>query len=117
MTDRNNRVYDEFARLITDAASVAQGVKREAETLMRSQAERFLADMDLVRREEFDAIKEMAANARLENEKLAARIAVLEAKLMESPAVAPGEADADQPASAAKRGPRRKASPDDAGGE
>ncbi len=81
MTQTSNRMFDEFARLMTDAANVAQGVRREAETAFRSQAERWAADLDLVRREEFDAVRELAANARAENEKLSARIDELEAKL------------------------------------
>ncbi len=81
MTQTNNRLFDEFARLLTDATGVAQGLKRETETIIKTQAEKFLADMDLVRRDEFEAVKEMAANARAENEALAARIAELEAKI------------------------------------
>src|ERR1700758_4850153 len=73
-----NRVFDDFARLMTDAAEVAQGVRREAETVMKSQLERLLATMDVVTREEFEAVKAMAAKARDENDKLSQRIAVLE---------------------------------------
>lgn len=76
-----NRVFEDFARLMTDAAEVAQGVRREAETAMKSQFERFLSTMDLVTREEFEAVKEMAAKARDDNEKLIQRIAVLEAAI------------------------------------
>lgn len=78
MTQTSNHLLDEFAKLMTDAAGVAQGVQREASTLMRSQAERFLADMDLVQREEFEAVKEMAAKARTENQELKTRLAELE---------------------------------------
>ena len=78
MTQGPNRIFDEFARLMTDAAGAAQGMKREAETAFRAQAERFLADMDLVRRDEFDAVKEMASRARAENEALSERVAALE---------------------------------------
>ncbi|MEZ5873122.1 MAG: accessory factor UbiK family protein [Nitratireductor sp.] len=81
MNQGQNRIFDEFAKLMTDAAGAAQGVKREVETAFRSQAERFLADMDLVKRDEFDAVKEMAANARAENEALKRRIEALEAQL------------------------------------
>lgn len=81
MTQTSNRMFDEFARLMTDAANVAQGVRREAETAFRSQAEKWAADLDLVQREEFEAVKEMAANARADNEKLLARIAELESRL------------------------------------
>ena len=76
-----NRIFDDFAKLMTDAAGAAQGLRREAETAFRSQAERFMAEMDIVRRDELDAVREMAANARAENEALKARIAALEAKL------------------------------------
>ena len=81
MTQTNNRFFDEVARLMNDAAGVAQGVRREFDTLFRTQAERILADLDVVRREEFEAVKEMARLAREENEALKARIAALEAKL------------------------------------
>jgi BMFP domain-containing protein YqiC len=81
MTQTSNRIFDEFARLMTDAAGVAQGVKREAETVFRGQMERFVADMDLVKREDFDVVREMASKARVENEKLAQRVADLEARL------------------------------------
>ncbi len=74
-----NRVYEDFSRLITDAAEMAQGVRREAETVIKSQIERLLASMDIVTREEFEAVKEMAAKARDENEKLSQRLAALEA--------------------------------------
>jgi BMFP domain-containing protein YqiC len=81
MTQTSNRLFDEMARLMGDAASVAQGVKREAETIFRTQMERFVTDMDLVKREEFDVVKEMASRARSENEELRTRIAALEARL------------------------------------
>ena len=81
MTQTNNRFLDELARLMTDAAGAAQGMRRDFETLMRSQGERILRDMDVVQREEFEAVKEMAAKAREENERLGARVAALEAEL------------------------------------
>jgi BMFP domain-containing protein YqiC len=79
-----NRVYEDFTRLITDAAEMAQGVRREAETVIKSQLERLLASMDVVTREEFEAVKEMAAKARDENEKLSQRLATLEGTLAAS---------------------------------
>ena len=79
MTQTSNRFYDEMARLMNDAAGVAQGVRREFDTLLRNQAERIMRDLDVVKREEFEAVKEMARLAREENEALAARIAALEA--------------------------------------
>src|SRR5437763_14945435 len=80
MTQTNNRFFDEVARLMNDAAGVASGVRREFDTVMRTQAERVLRDLDVVQREEFEAVKEMARLAREANEALKARIAVLEAK-------------------------------------
>src|SRR5450631_1698530 len=80
MTQTSNRFFDEIARLMNDAAGVAQGVRREFDTLFRTQAERWLHDLDLVKREEFEAVKDMARLAREENEALKARVAALEAK-------------------------------------
>ena len=80
MTQTTNRFFDEIGRLMNDAAGVASGVRREADTLFRTQADRVLRDLDLVRREEFEAVKEMARLAREQNEALEARIAALEAK-------------------------------------
>jgi len=76
-----NRFFDEMARLMNDAAGAAQGMRREVETLFRGQAERFLRDLDVVKREEFEAVKDMARLAREENEALKARVAALEAAL------------------------------------
>ncbi|MCU0883552.1 MAG: accessory factor UbiK family protein [Beijerinckiaceae bacterium] len=73
-----NRLLDEVARLVTDAAGAAQGVRREVETVVKTQMQRILADMDVVTREEFEAVREMAIMAREDNERLAARIAALE---------------------------------------
>jgi BMFP domain-containing protein YqiC len=81
MTQTTNRFLDEFAKLMTDAAGAAQGVRREVETLMKTQGERVLRNMDVVQREEFEAVKEMAAKAREENEQLASRVAALEAEV------------------------------------
>ncbi len=81
MNNGPNRILDEFAKLMTDAAGAAQGVRREVETAFRGQAERILNQMDVVQREEFEAVRDMAIKARAENEKLAARIAELETRL------------------------------------
>ena len=79
MTQTNNRLLDEFAKLMTDAAGAAQGVGKEVHSLVRSQGERVLRDFDVVQREEFEAVKAMAEKARTENAALEARIAKLEA--------------------------------------
>jgi BMFP domain-containing protein YqiC len=81
MTQTSNRIFDEFSKLMTDAAGAAQGMRREFETLMKAQGERFLRDMDVVKREEFEAVREMAVKAREENERLSARLATLEQEL------------------------------------
>jgi BMFP domain-containing protein YqiC len=81
MVQTTNRFFDEVARLMNDAAGVAQGVRREFETLFRNQADRFLRDLDVVKREEFEAVKDMARIAREDSEALKARVAALEARL------------------------------------
>ena len=81
MTQTSSRFFDEIARLMNDAAGVASGVRREVETVMRNQAERILRELDVVKREEFEAVKDMARLAREENEALKARLAALELKL------------------------------------
>ena len=81
MVQTSNRLFDEIGRLMNDATGVAQGVRREVDTVFRNQAERILRDLDMVQREEFEAVKEMARLAREENDALKARIAALEAKL------------------------------------
>lgn len=81
MTQTNNRLFDEIGKMMTGAAGAAQGMKREVETKVRSQGEKWLRDMDVVQREEFEAVKAMAEKARMENEELKARLAALEARL------------------------------------
>lgn len=81
MTQTTNRFFDELAKLMTDAAGAAQGLRREFETLMKSQGERILREMDVVRRDEFETVKAMAQRAREENDALTARVAALEAEL------------------------------------
>ncbi|WP_062013189.1 accessory factor UbiK family protein [Aureimonas sp. AU4] len=80
-TQGPNRMMDEFARMMTDAAGAAQGVRREVETMFRTQGERFVNQMDLVKREEFEIVREMATRARVENEALKKRVAELEERL------------------------------------
>jgi hypothetical protein len=74
-------VFDDLARLMTGAMGMAQGVSDEAKSFMRAQADRFVAEMDLVSRDEFDAIKHVAAEARAEADALKARVEALEAAL------------------------------------
>lgn len=81
MTTGPNKIFDDFARLMTDAAGAAQGMTREAQTMFQAQAEKMMSNMDLVQREELEAVKEMAIKALDENEALKARIDTLEAQL------------------------------------
>lgn len=81
MTQTTNRFFDELAKMMTDATGAAQGVRGEIENVMRSQAERVLRDLDIVQREEFEAMKAMALKAREENAQLENRIAELEGEL------------------------------------
>ena len=83
MTQMNNRFFDELAKLMTDAAGAANGIRNEVETIFRSQGERLIREMDIVQREEFDAVKEMSRTAREENEQLKKRIGELELQLQE----------------------------------
>jgi BMFP domain-containing protein YqiC len=83
MTQTTGRFFDELGKLITDAAGAAQGVRKEVEGAVRGQAERILRDLDLVQREEFEAVKAMAQKARVENDRLKERIAELEAVILE----------------------------------
>lgn len=82
MTEARGRVFDELGRLMTDAAGAAAGVRREVETAVRAQAARVLSELDVVRRDEFEAVKAMAAKAREENERLSERLVALEAELL-----------------------------------
>ncbi len=76
-----NRILDDLARMAGGAAGTFTGVREEIEALVRQRFERLLAEMDLVGREEFEVVREMAAKARAEQEKLEARLGQLEAQL------------------------------------
>jgi BMFP domain-containing protein YqiC len=75
------RFLDEIGKLMTDAAGVASTARKEVDGFVRSQVERLLRDADVVTREEFESVREIAILAREENEELKARIAALEAKI------------------------------------
>jgi hypothetical protein len=83
MTQTTGRFFDELGKLITDAAGAAQGVRKEVESVVRAQAENILRELDLVQREEFEAVKAMAQKAREENDRLKQRVALLEEVLEE----------------------------------
>lgn len=79
MTQTSNRLFDDLTKMMTDAVGAAEGMKRETEALFRSRFEKFLREMDVVAREDFEAVKAMAQKARDENAALSERVAKLEA--------------------------------------
>ena len=81
MQATSSRFFDELSKLMTSATGAAQGVRKEVDALVQSQVERVLNNLNVVKREEFDVVRDMAAKARSENELLSARIAELEKKL------------------------------------
>lgn len=101
-----NRIFDDLARLAGGALGAVSGVREEIELLVRGRIERVLSEMDLVPRDEFDAVKAMAEKARIENEDLARRLAELEAKV--SPGKPKAKASA-APATTRRRPARRTA--------
>jgi len=105
MSQTSSRFFDEFAKLMTNAAGAAQGVRQEVDTLFKSQAERVLRDLDMVSREEFDACREMAVKARTQNDALEKRIAELEATVAKLVPVTKA------PAKKAKAPARKKSKP------
>ena len=109
MTQTSNRILDEVAKVMTDAAGVAQGVRREVEGAVRAQAERFVGDMDLVKREDFDIAKDMAARALDRLDAIEERLTALETRLaaLDKPA---GKA---KPASPSKTDCRRRLFPNE----
>ena len=76
-----NRIFDDLARVAGGALGALTSLKDEIEAMIRDRLERFMADGNFVRREEFDVVKAMAAEARAEQERLALRVAELEAAL------------------------------------
>jgi BMFP domain-containing protein YqiC len=107
MVQTTNRFFDEMARLMNDAAGAAQGVRREFETMFRTQAERILRELDVVRRDDFEAVKDLARIAREENEALKARVAALEVALGKSQtsSEAPPPKPPGRPSTGIDRGP------------
>lgn len=81
MTATSSKFFDELAKLMTSATGAAQGVRKEVDGLVQSQVERVLNNMNMVKREEFDVVRDMAEKARQENERLEKRLADLESKL------------------------------------
>jgi BMFP domain-containing protein YqiC len=80
-TPNSSRFFDELAKLMTSATGAAQGVRKEVDGLVQTQVERVLNNLNVVKREEFDVVRDMAEKARLENDRLSTRISALEALL------------------------------------
>ena len=101
-----NRILDDIARVAMGALGLAAGARREAEDVLKQRLQRLLDDMDMVPREEFDAVRAMAAKARADHELLAKRVAALEAAL-------PGSKSAPKKAGAkpASKRPAKKGAP------
>src|SRR5512134_411467 len=95
----SNRFFDDLARVASGAASTLTGIRQELDAMVRQRFERWISDMDLVTRDEFEAVKAMAANARAEQETLTQRVAALEEKV-----AAPASSNGDPGASAAPEG-------------
>ena len=85
-----SKIFDDLSQLMTNAMGVAQGARTEAETALKGLVDRWLADRNFVTREEFEAVREMAAKAREENEALKARLDALEARGLEAGGPAAG---------------------------
>ena len=90
----SNRLFDDLARLMTDAAGAAQGVRREAETVVKAQIERVVRDLDIASREELDVLRDLVTHLQAQNEALSARVAALEAKSGSAAAGAAGLSEA-----------------------
>jgi BMFP domain-containing protein YqiC len=84
-TSTSSKFFDELAKMMTGAAGAAQGMRKEVDGLVQSQVERILNNLNVVKREEFDVVRDMAEKARLENERLAQRVAELESKVATMP--------------------------------
>ena len=97
-----NRILDDIARVASSAMGVAAGMREEVEARIREQLERLLAQMDLVPRDEFDAVKAVAVSAREEQEALTARLAALEDRLSALEAAKPAGGAAKARAAAKK---------------
>ena len=77
----DNRLFDDLAKLATNAVGAATAVRQEIEARVKAQLERLIVDMNLVTRDDYEAVRELAAKARAEQELLAERVAALEAEV------------------------------------
>ena len=77
MAQASSKLFDNVGRMMNDAAGVADGVRREVESMVRAQAERFVMDMNLVKREDYDALRELVQTQSAELRALKAEVAAL----------------------------------------
>lgn len=103
MNTSSTRFFDELAKMMTNAAGAAQGIRGELDTVFRNQAERVLNDLEVVQREEFDAVRDMAAKARQENDELRSQVAALEEKVAALTAAKPASRVRKAPAKSAAK--------------
>lgn len=101
----SNRVLEDLAKVANGAVSTLVGIKAELEAMVRQQAERLVAGLDLVPREEFEAVRAMAAKARTEQERLEKRLVAVEAQLA---ATKSARSRAPKGAATIKKAPRRR---------
>ncbi|MFC4291201.1 accessory factor UbiK family protein [Sphingorhabdus arenilitoris] len=102
-----NKIFDDIAKMLNGVAGTVAGMGREAQENMRERAKEWTGGLDLVTREEFEAVKQMAANARAEAEALAKRVEQLEAGMKPAKAAAKPAAKAATRKAAAKPAPRK----------
>ena len=81
MAQNNSRMFDELAKFMSNAAGAAQGMRKEIDHMVQTQVERVLNNLNVVRREDFEVVRDMAEKARTQNTELAARLSELEKKL------------------------------------
>ena len=106
MNTQSTRFFDELAKMMTNAAGAAQGIRGELDTVFRNQAERVLNELEVVQREEFDAVRDMAAKARQENDELRSKVAALEEQVAALVAKKPASRPRKAPAKAKTAKPR-----------
>ena len=104
----DNRLFDDLAKVANGALHTMSGVRDEIETRLRERLERWLADMDMVPREEFDAIKAVAQKARSEQEALLSKVEALESRITALEGKKPTRSSAKKPATKTRKAPARR---------
>ncbi|MDP8998045.1 MAG: accessory factor UbiK family protein [Pseudomonadota bacterium] len=84
MAQNNSKIFDELAKFMSNAAGAAQGLRKEIDQMVQTQVERVMNNLNIVRREDFEVVRDMAEKARTENAALAERLTELEKKLSDA---------------------------------